>query len=57
MSDAPIHERFQEELRKYLDEQELQEFLVACRAPLNRSITINTSKISVQEFQNITKNR
>jgi len=53
----PIHERFKEELKKHLPPAEVEQFLEACRKPLNRSITINLSKISIEEFKNITSSR
>ena len=53
----PIHERFKQELKKHLPPAEVEQFLEACRKPLNRSITINLSKISIEEFKNITSSR
>ncbi len=50
-----IHENFQKELRTYLPPNEVEAFLDTCRVPLKRSITINQSKISKKDFEEITK--
>gem|GEM_PF-6245187 len=52
-----IHANFQEELRTYLPTDQVDDFLVACRIPLKKSISINTSKISDEMFKDITSGR
>ncbi len=50
-----IHQWFKDLLKNLIPENEITDFLVACDRPLKKSITINTTKISVEDFLNITK--
>ncbi len=52
-----IHENFQKEVATYLPEDQVEKFLTECRIPLKKSITINRSKISREDFLTITKDR
>jgi 16S rRNA C967 or C1407 C5-methylase (RsmB/RsmF family) len=52
-----IHENFQAEVKTYLPTDQVEAFLVACRVPLKKSISINHSKISKESFLEITKDR
>lgn len=50
-------DKFAEELSQYLSADELQAFFSYCQRPLKKSITINTHKISVEDFIALTKER
>jgi len=57
MTDSSVHQNFLELLKQWIPEEEVDDFLMFCRKPLKKSITINTNKISVDEFLSLTKNR
>jgi 16S rRNA (cytosine1407-C5)-methyltransferase len=57
MGKQNLHEKFVDQLQHRLPEGNVQAFEDACRTPLKKSITINTEKISVEDFLAITKPR
>ena len=52
-----IHPQFHTLLQKILPPRELEDFLNTRHQPLKKSITINTAKISTEDFLRITKER
>lgn len=52
-----IHENFIQELKKWLSDKEIADFVVACQKPLKKSLTLNTYKVPTETFMEMTKNR
>lgn len=52
-----VHENFIQELRKRISEDEVAAFLETCQKPIKKSLTLNTYKIPVSTFLEITKKR
>ncbi len=50
-----VHPDFLEQLKDLLPAGEVDQFLDTCFAPLKKSITVNTAKISVEKFIEITQ--
>lgn len=52
-----VHDTFNKLLKKILPSDQREDFLAACKKPLKKSITINTTKISIENFLRITEER
>jgi len=57
MSQNNVHPDFLAQLKNLLPAVEVEQFLDACYRPLKKSMTINISKLDVETFKELIKDR